>query len=178
MAEDGERLRILDALEQGQLSVEEALRKLEGKERNGPAPEDGRRPQGWWWGVPLGGGVVLTGMAAWMVVLGGWWWLGAVPALVLGVAMMTVGAFAQSGPWFEVGWRDGGRPGAVRLGLVLPFRLVAPVLRFARRWTRWLDRTAVDALLLALQHDARESGPLMVEVGHGETGESISVRLG
>ncbi len=178
MVEDGGRLRILDALEQGQLSVEEALRKLEGKEREGPAPEDDRRSQAWWWVIPLAAGVVLTGIGAWMVVLGGWWWLGAVPALALGLALMTAGALGRSGPWLDVGWGDPGRSGAVRFRLALPLRLVAPVLRFGSRWTRWLDRTAVDELVVALEQGVGEAGPLTVEVEHGETGESIRVRLG
>lgn len=178
MVEDGGRLRILDALEQGQLSVEEALRKLEGKERDGAAPEYDRRSQGWWWVVSLAAGVVMTGMGAWMVVLGNWWWLGAVPALVLGVALMTAGALGRGGPWLEVGWRGPGRCGAVRFRLALPLRLVARVLRFSGRWTRWLDRTALDELVVALEQGMGEAGPLMVEVEHGETGESIRVRLG
>ncbi|MEW6566677.1 MAG: hypothetical protein AB1449_00630 [Chloroflexota bacterium] len=183
MRDDEERLAILEQVERGQMSVEEALRRLEAGETAEPGSShaaDASRPVPEWWLVPFGIGLALTAAGGWMASLGGWWWLGAAPGLALGLPLMTLGAMSRNTPWLQLrlGWRDRGRRGRIRLVVPIPIRLIGWFLRFGRRWMPRLEETAIDELILALEESVRAAAPVVVEVDDDEGGEHVRVTLG
>jgi hypothetical protein len=175
-------MEILDQLEKGDIGVEEAVKRLGGEaeaERSG----DGRRPAGWmewWWLVPFSLGLAFTALGGWLASLGGGWWVGAVPALLIGIPVMTLAAASRDSPWVYLRYLDRrrGRGARVFLGLPVPVGLAAGVLRVVGPWIRGLEATAVDEFLQALDGSLSRDRPLVVEVSESDEGERVVVSFG
>ncbi len=177
-----EAAEVLEALERGEIGVEEAVRRLEAADQPAaqavPAPRM-MRPRRWWWVLPWGAllAAALGGSLAW---LGGWAWLLAAPCLLGAGLLALLAALTWRAPWLAVRVHTGQDrwPRTIRLLLPLPVGLLAAVLkRLPPRW-RPLERTALDELLLALEGLALADAPLVIKVDEGGEGEKIEVSLG
>lgn len=172
---------ILDELEEGRIGVDEALRRLEGQDS---AEADKAPPVaagGWrgWWLIPFWIGFGLTALGGWLAALGGGWWFGAVPLLLLGIPLMTLGAISRTSPWVHVriNSAEDARTRRIAISLPIPVQFVAWVLRTFGPWIPGLKDTAVDELVMALDGNVSTESPLYVEI-HEEDGERIEVYLG
>jgi hypothetical protein len=176
------KIGILDELEGGRIDVDEALRRLEGQ---GSVPAGASPPvavRGWrgWWLIPFWTGFGLTGAGGVLAALGGGGWFGAVPLLLVGIPLMTLGAVSRTSPWVHVRIRAGEDAGARRIAVSLPIpvRLVAWVLRTFGPWIPGLKDTAVDELVMALDGNVSTETPLYVKIDDEQDGEQIEVYLG
>jgi hypothetical protein len=179
MTASEERLRVLQQLETGELSVEEAINELGVEEaaliQESPSQALGRWRN--WWLLPFTIGVVFTGFGVWLAQQGGWWWLAAAPSLLFGVPVILLSLGSVRSPWVHVRIRNrsGSWPRTFGISLPIPTRLAAWILRTFGPMIPQLEATAIDELLMAL---GSEGAPLHVEVDAGPSGERIEVFIG
>ncbi len=204
MKEDERRARVLRRLDDGELTVDQALAALEQPDQetvgesgvtvvNRSIPEDFAHQQrvlsSWrnWWLIPLTVGLVLSGTGIWLAQYGGWWWLAAAPALLAGAPVTLLSLASANSPWVHIRIRDfergsqkaaAGWPKTFGISLPIPVRPAAWLLRTFGPMIPQLDRTAIDELLLALEGSRAEGAPLHVEVDAGPDGERIEVYIG
>lgn len=187
-----ERLRILELIEAGEISVEEGARRLEvlaqpaESSEPPPAPEPVAPRPAWvrwvwqpvlWVGVALAaGGGFLLATAYTGEVAGGrlvWGWL----LFALGVLTLLVGWWLQRAPWLYVRVQEHEGP-RLSLAFPLPLGLVAWGLRVARPFVPRLQETGVDELILAMREEMRHGRPFVVDVDESESGERVHVYFG
>ena len=187
-----ERLRILELIEAGEVSVEEGARRLEAltaaietadpsAASAAPAPRPALVSRLWravfWTGVWVmaGGGLLVTSIYAWGVASRwlAWGWV----LFTLGVLGMLLGWWLQQAHWLSVRVRQPNGPN-ITLALPLPLGPAAWVLRILRPFVPQLGNTGVDELLLALRDEMRDGRPFLVEVNEGEGGERVQVYFG
>jgi len=187
-----ERLRILELIEAGEISVEEGVRRLEAlaqpAESSEPpvAPEPTVARPAWvrwlwqpvlWTGVALtaGGGLLLTTVYTGEVAGGRlvWGWL----MFALGVLTLLLGWWLQRAHWLYVRVREHEGP-RLTLAFPLPLGLVAWGLRVARPFVPRLEETGVDELILAMRDEMRHGRPFVVDVDESEGGERVQVYFG
>jgi len=184
-----ERLRILELIETGEINVEEGVRRLEALTEIAKPPEAPAAPVtrpafvrwGWqavsWTGIGLMvcGGVLVTAVQAEAVAAGWltWGWL----LLAFGVLGLALGWWLQRAHWFflRVRQADGSN---IFLALPLPLGPIAWVLRLVRPFVPQIEETGADEMILALREEARDGGPLVVEVDEGEGGEQVQIYFG
>jgi hypothetical protein len=179
-----ESIHILEAVESGEMTVDEAVRRLTAAtdqpepETSHPAPPSWvrRLPAAVFWSgvaVTTGGGLLLTARYAWGAGPGslicGW------PSLAFGALLVTLGAWMQSAHWLTLRVQRRGRPN-VALALPLPLGFVAWVLRTVRPVVPRLRDTAIDELILALGEELCDDHPIVVDVGEND-GERIHISL-
>ena len=194
-----ERLRILQLIESGQISVEEGVRRLEavnGAEVGGTieaerAPATAARAAGpslepsrpgfvrIVWQIVFGVGVaVLAGGGLLLKRAYGaqgrpglvWGWV----LLALGLLVMLLGWWLQQARWFTLRVRehDGS---AFTLALPLPLGLVVWLLRVARPFVPQLREMEADQLILAMRDELRDGRPLAIRVDEGEGGDQVEI---
>lgn len=168
MTADKSQLGVLQALEDGRIGVQEAIRRLE----NAPARQP-RRSQGWWL-IPLAVGMAFLGGGGVLASLGSWWWLAAIPLLLLGTLLTVLAAGSSTSAWIFVRVREGGRR-AKRVSIPIPVRIAAWGVQIARPWVRGMDMTAVDELLLALERELGSDRDLVIDVDDVAGGERVRV---
>ena len=187
-----ERLRILELIETGEISVEEGARQLEALAQPSEPSESPAAPAApvarpawvrWLWqpvlwiGVVLaaGGGLLIANATTGQVAPGlqVWGWL----VFVLGVLVVVVGWWLQRAHWLCLRVRQHDGPN-VTLALPLPLGLVAWGLRLARPFVPQLEGTAVDEMVLAVQEEVRDGCPFVIEVDERESGERVQVYFG
>ena len=187
-----ERLRILELIEAGEISVEEGARRLEDAAEAAGAPDPsvaqavpGVRPAWvrWVWQVVLWTGMTLVAVGGLLVstvytgeIAAGWriWsWL----LFALGVLVVMLGWWLERARWLSVRVResDGFH---ISLALPLPLGFVAWVLRVVAPFVPQLKGTGVDEVILAVQEEMRDGSSLRVEVNEGVDGEQVQVYLG
>jgi hypothetical protein len=171
MTADRSQLGVLQALEEGQIDVQEAVRQLE----SAPAREGGkaRGSQGWWL-IPLAVGMALLGGGGFLGSLGGWWWLVAIPLLLVGTLLTVLAAASNSSSWIFIHVREGGER-AKRVRIPIPVRIAAWGVQFARPWVRGMDTTAVNGLLLALERELGSDHDLVIDVDDSAGGKRVRV---
>lgn len=173
---------ILDELEEGRIGVDEALRRLEGQDsaQTDKAPPVAAGGGRGWWLIPFWIGFGLTALGGWLAALGGGWWFGAVPLLLVGIPLMTLGAISRTSPWVHVRIRaaEDARTRRIAISLPIPVRLVAWIARAFGHRIPGLDDTALDELMMALDGDVSAESPLTIEINDDEDGERIQVYLG
>jgi hypothetical protein len=171
MTADKSQLGVLQALEEGRIDVQEAVRRLESAPVR--AADKARRLRGWWL-IPLAVGMVLLGGGGFLASLGSWRWLAAIPLLLLGTVLTVLAAASNSSPWIFVRVREGSRR-AKRVWVPIPVRVAAWGVRFARPWVRGMDLTAVDELLLTLERELGSDHDLVIDVDDVAGGERVRV---
>ncbi|MFQ6101623.1 MAG: hypothetical protein ACE5OS_10380 [Anaerolineae bacterium] len=188
----GERLRILELIEAGEISAEEGARRLEMLAETAEGPDTADTPatlairpalvrvlwQAVFWsgvGLTVAGGLLVTAVYAWGVAIG--WLTCGWPLLTLGVLGVILGWWLQRANWFSLRVRQTGGPN-VSLAFPLPLGLVAWGLRIARPFVPQLEETVVDELLLAMQEELRDSRSFVVEVDEREDSEQVQVYFG
>jgi len=180
-----ERIDLLNRLEAGEISAEEAIRAL-GQEQEVaertlageiPAP-----PPRWraWWLIPFSLGIAGTAAGLGLSQLGGWWWLCAGPLLFVSVTVVTLAAATSQSPWVHVRVRTGAEEGfrRINISLPIPVRLTAWGLRVFGSKIQGLDDTAVDDSILGLEESLSRETPIHIQVQDGEAGEHVEVFMG
>jgi hypothetical protein len=179
---NGETAEILGAVERGEISVQEAVRRLEGLEPMQSAAPPARhpaRPRRWWWALPLAA-AMLGGLGAWLAWLGGWAWVVAIPCLMLAGLMALLAALTWRAPWLQLRVATGRDhwPRTIHLLLPLPLGLLAWALKRLPKGWHTLDGTALDEIMLALEGVKRMDAPLVIQVDQSHKGEKIEIILG
>lgn len=190
-----ERRRILEQVEAGEISVEQAVQRLEaladeaGEQEEPqippPPPEPIERPLlvriVWqvtlWVGVTVlvGGSLLVAAVYAWHVadhwLLCGW------PLFVLGVLIVVLAWWMQRARWFSLRVRQHDGPN-IAFAFPLPLGPIAWLLRVLRPFVPKIRETAVDEMLLAMHREMRDGRPFIVDVDEGEDGEKVQVYFG
>lgn len=195
-----ERLRILELIESGDISVQEGVERLEGLPDQGTAEASGspeasaavaveeRRPSEspvpgfvrWVWRAVFGVGVVILAIGG--LLLARAYTLARAPALVwgwllfaLGLVVMLLGWWLQRARWLyvRVRERDGDR---FMIVLPIPLLLIAALLRFARRFVPQIEETGADTLVLAMRDEIRKGRPFLIEVDE-EDGDKVKIGI-
>jgi hypothetical protein len=195
----GERLKILQLIESGQISVEEGVRRLEALNQAGggraardggtaaPSPDatgpqfDPTSPQfaGIVWQVVFGVGVaVLAGGGLALARAYSrqgmpgltWGWV----LFALGLLVIGTGWWLQQARWLTLRVREHGGP-TFTLALPLPLGLVIWLLRVARPFVPQLRHVEADQLLLTMRHELRDGRPLVINVDEGENGDQVEL---
>lgn len=184
-----ERIRILEQIEAGRISVEEGVRRLERLSAGGDPLEDPSPPAVrpalvralwqavFWTGVVLAaGGALLVAAVSARRIAPAWPVCGG-PLLLLGLATAAVGLWLRRARWFalRVRERDGKR---IAFAFPLPLAPIAWLLRVLGPFVPQLRDTGVDEVILALREELRAGRPLVVEVDEGERGERVQVYFG
>ena len=190
---------LLDRLDRGEISADEALGLLDESTRNAAAepevileenqPEDppgisdeelGRWKQ--WWMIPLYVGVGIVALSTlWMNSsyqnsgYGFWFFCAWIP-LLIGVLFMALSWRSRTGPWIHV--RVKGRNERVAVSIPAPLKITGWALRNFGHYVPQLEHTSVDEILVALEQSAKGGSPLYVKVDEGDDGEKVEVFIG
>jgi len=184
-----ERMRILEEVEVGRISVEEGVRRLRALSAGNGSPVTPSPPAVrpalvralWqvvlWTGIVLaaGGGLVVAAVYAWGIALG--WLICGGPLLLLGLATVALGWWLRRARWFALRVRERGGRG-IAFALPLPLTPIAWLLRIVGPFVPQLRDTGVDEVIMALREELRAGRPLVVEVDEGEGGEQVQVYFG
>lgn len=191
-----DRMTILDELERGHMSVDEALRQIEHLHQRAALPQPRRTPfddpamRRWrlWWLIPLGLGaafaVLFGGLTYWAYVaadntLTVWFWVWLLPALA-GLALVVLAVLSRNMRWLHVRIHTDERTGPRRIAisLPLPLRFLGWVLRLVGPFIPTLRRSRVDEVLIALSETLSPDAPFFVSVDEGEGNERVQVYMG
>lgn len=201
MSTESERMRILQMIEDGQVSAAEGLRLLDALGQAEAAETMAPPPAGqsadaapdlnlnrWrrWWIVPMwvGTGILLAGAllmyAAYQGSGFGFWFACATLPFLLGAAVMALAGFSQSAKWIHIRVKTGKDewPRNIAISFPLPIRLTAWALRTFGPHIPQLERTGVDELVLALAEHTSAKTPFYVDVDQGAGGEKVQVYIG
>jgi hypothetical protein len=186
-------MHVLHQIENGHLTPDEAVRLLDGSvhpvngesTRTEPDDEDeaatatrkSLRKKARWglFGVSL----VLSALGGWLAALGGWWWLGAVPLLLTGLPLLVLVIVSWQAVWLYVNidtreeW-----PRKIVFCFPLPLRLAGWVIRNFGSSMDALKGTAVDELLMELEHSIQNNRPIAIDIDETDSGERVQVYLG
>ena len=182
-----ERLRILEMIEAGEISVEEGARRLEAAMEPAAPPALASAPRPalaqWLWQAALWIGVALMAWGGLLLASSYtneattgrliWAWL----LLSLGVVGVILGWWLQRARWLYVRVRQVDGPN-ITIALPLPLGLVAWGLRIAQPFVPQLKDAGVDELLLTMQKELHDGHPFIVEVDDEEDGEQVQVYFG
>lgn len=189
-----ERLRILELIESGQISVEEGLRRLEALDEAAEevsevptAPAELAAPfarPAWirivwqavfWSGIGLltGGGLLLANAYGRETAPGlTWGWV----LFALGVLVVALGWWLGRARWFYLRVREeSGR--AFALALPLPLGLVPWLLRAVRPFVPQLREAGVEEMIMATREELRDGCPFVIDVDEGENGERVKLYI-
>jgi hypothetical protein len=186
-----DRLSILEAIERGDISVDEALRQLGAPAPEAVKPELPRRvptpvarpflvrviwQTAFWSGVALLsiGGLLVTGVHEWSIP-SGWQILGWV-LFVLGAISLALGWWMRGARWLSIRVHEEKRT-KISLAFPVPLGLLYWAARLARPVVPQLRDTPVDELVLALHETLRDEEPVVVDVHDDEDGDHVQVFL-
>lgn len=137
MADEEDRMRVLQELEAGEIGVADAVRRLEEASPGAGRPSlEGPRAEGWWL-IPFGTGLGLSASGGWLASQGGWWWLLAAPLLLIGIPVLIVGVLSTETPWLQV--RVHHARGRISMAFPIPIHAAAWATRAARPWVQETD---------------------------------------
>jgi hypothetical protein len=195
-----ERRRILDMVESGQISPEQGAALLElvgsadeedtaaAEERLPSSAEDTqvameRSPAHVLWVYPLGAGLVLLLVGGTVVSamhqqqrVNAWTWLCGWIPLFMGLAVVTLAAWARTAHWIHLRVRDHGQH--VALSFPLPLGLAAALVRVARPFVPQLHDTAIDEAILAVRDGLEGNDDITIDVQDDEEGEHVQIDFG
>lgn len=191
-------LGILDKVNLGELSAEEAVEWLENEgsptsdqdpgnyqtETNTPPFISDEELEKWkrWWTLPLyiGVGIVVLSIfwinAAYQNSGYGFWFFCAWVPMITGLMFMSIAWNSRSGPWIHV--RVRGNKERVAISIPAPLGLASWGLNTFGQFIPHLDRTSVDEIITALENSHNNNAPLYVQVDEGENGEKVEVFIG
>jgi len=169
-------LSILEAVEAGELNVEQAIREIES---GAPATtiepvSDDLPPTAWY--VLLGTAIAVTAGGGYLGSIGGWWWLIAAPLLLIGGGLLVVALSSYRSSWLRVNIRSADTGWPIHLSLPLPFGLAARILKFVSPFIPQARWQGLDEVLLAMEQQIPPGQGLVVEVSEGASGERVDVR--
>ena len=188
MSGSAERMRVLQMIEDGQVSAAEGLRLLDAAV---PGHTDGNPDLAYWrrwWMAPMwaGIGVLLLGatfmFAAYQAGGFGFWFFCAALPFAAGVVIMALATGSRSARWLHVRVHTNQQandwPRNIALSFPLPIRLTAWLLRLCGRFIPQLKDHGLDEVILALAETTSSDAPLYVDVDEGEGGERVQVYIG
>jgi len=181
-----ERLRILEKIEVGELSVAEGVRLLEELDV-GPCAEDGQLKRSRWANVVrqvvfcVGLALILGGATLVAFFYVGWlargWQVAGWILFVLGVIDMVLAWWLQRTPWLSV-WVKGGDGDDVALELPVSLGAAAAVIRLSASFVPELRESGVSELISAARQGLQRGEPLVIKVDDEEDGDSVRVTFG
>jgi hypothetical protein len=181
MDSQNKTLDILQKIENGEINAEQALQMIADAAHH-PSSDPKIPEKKWWawWLVPFSFGMAGAAAGYGLSQLGGAWWICAGPLIVVGAVVMLVAVLTSQSPWMHVRVHTGHAswPRRIAIGLPLPLRFTAWVLRWVAPRVVGLDRTMVDELIIALEESVSNEAPITIEVNEGESGERVEVFLG
>jgi hypothetical protein len=201
MSADAERMRILQMIEDGEITAAEGLARLDDLAPIAPSavvdapaavgPEHApaeRDLQHWrrWWVIPFwaGVGILLAGalLMYWAYSTGGlsaWFVLAGLP-FGLGVLVTALAAGARTAKWIHIRIQTGkgGAPKHIALSFPLPLRFSAWVLRTFGDRIPQLKERGVDELIVALAEGTSSDTPFYIDVQDEADGEHVQVYIG
>lgn len=191
-----EHKEILRLVQEGKITAEEATRLLDAMEGEQPAevlpvedavapepePQAGGQPRRagspyWIFLLLFGLGWTLVGAALTLWALGTGWLVLTVPFLLIGLAILSLGAASRDAAWLSVRITDSEGHRKFALAFPLPLPVVAWGVRVAHPFVPQLRDTAVDELILSLQASGATGDLLLVDVIDDESGERVQVRV-
>ncbi|MBC7258510.1 MAG: hypothetical protein H5T65_04635 [Chloroflexi bacterium] len=175
-----EAARLLDAMGEGAADGEERPRS-EGAATESLSQPVGRprasRPVYWLFVLLFGLGWTLAGAALTLWALGTGWMVLTVPFLLVGLAILSLGAASRDATWLSVRITDSEGRRKFALDFPLPLPVLAWGVRVARPFVPQFRDTAVDELILSLQGSGAVGELLLVDVVDDESGERVQVRV-
>jgi hypothetical protein len=203
-----ERRKILQMVEEGKISAEQAATLMRALDADSPEPEVEVLEAGITSGeesgdtssfeevkararrfamVPLWIGVFISVVSAWAIYsvqqaagINFWFFCLLVP-LLLGVLLIALGAGGQSSKWLYVNVdRRNAQdwPRNITLGFPLPFGLTAWFLRNFGHNIRGMRSTNVDEIIQILDATGKSDAPLIINANDNEDGEHVQVYIG
>lgn len=201
-----ERRKILQMVEEGKISAEQAatlMRALEadsaeaevleagtssGEERADTSQfEEVKSRARRFAMIPLWVGVFISVISAWALysvqqAAGiNFWFLCLVVPLLFGVLLIALGAGGQSSKWLYVNVdrrNSEDWPRNITLGFPLPFGLTAWFLRNFGHNIRGMKNTNVDDIIQILDATGKSDAPLIINANDSEDGEHVQVYIG
>lgn len=185
--QQNERLRVLQLLEEGRITVDEAERLLSllPAEQEEPSKANSTdfevTTTSSMWLLPLALGLLITIPATWMAALIlhaviPWGWTFCVgPWLLFGLTVIGIAIWSRKARWVHIRLRS--EHLHLHLGLPVPLRLIATLLRILSPYIPALRETGADEVILALD-TATVDAPLQLEIDETDTGEHIQIVLG
>jgi hypothetical protein len=170
-------LAILEALEAGEMDVDQAILAIETTHRRDEAAQQPKTPTAWF--VLLGSGVAITASGGYLGSLGTWWWLLAVPLLLVGALLLVLALSSYGAPWLSIDVEPaagGGR--RIAFSLPLPPRLTARVMRLVQPLGPGWGRTWVEEWLMAIDSEISPAQPLAADVTVEMGGKRVRARWG
>ena len=196
MGDQDERMRILELIENGQVSVDEGLRLLRGmvlgedssteKPRSGTAcatedtvpaslPLDAGSFRRWWM-IPLWIGVGITTLGgilmlwAYQASLSSFWLLCASTPFLLGVLIVFLAWLSRTVPWIHLRVERGSRdwPHRIYLSFPIPVRPVAWFLRTFGRRIPDFEKNSLDEILQAFEKTTDPNNPVFIQVNESQ----------
>jgi hypothetical protein len=193
-------MKVLEQIEKGDLSTEDGIQWLnqaapkektkveidmdpeDGAEHDPPPKISDEELNRWrhWWTYPMYVGLAIVVLSAlWMnsAYQGsgyGFWFFCSWFPLALGVLLISLSWMSQRGPWIHV--RVSGKDN-VAVSLPAPLGLAGWALRTFGQFIPYLERTAVDEIISALDETAKSDTPLYINVDE-EDGEHVEVFIG
>jgi len=203
-----ERRKILQMVEEGKISAEEAanlMRALdddsdevevfeaeagagfEGSETSAPEFENVKARARRFVMIPLWAGVFIAVLSAWGIFAiqqnagVNFWFFCLLFPLMLGVLLITLGASGQTSKWLyvNVDRREAhDGPKNITFGFPLPLGLTAWFLRNFGHNIRGMKNTNVDDIIQVLDATGKTGEPFIVNVNDDEDGEHVQVYIG
>lgn len=197
---DDERMQILKRVETGEISAEEAVRRLNalGQAATDVVEPDTIRPEPeptasappldvpkglaefWRYLMYVGVVQVVFGATLLYFVYGakasGWWAVLGWPLFALGVLVTAVAWWLRTARWLHV--RVTGKE-RVAISFPFPLKLAAWGVKIARPFVPKLQETGVDEIIMGLDDSLKQGGPpLYVDVSDDDKGEHVQVYIG
>ncbi len=196
MATTAERQKILDMINNGQITADqgaELLAALNNADQNAEpqaepkiiepaAPPEPLPNFSNLWLIPLGigtfiliiGGFMLSAAyqaGGWFMFVCGW------PTFMLGLLVIVAAWFAQRGPWVHIRITNQRRDRR-NFKLSVPLNPAVFILKIVRPFIPKLKETGVDEVLLSLQGNVNRNQPLVIDVNESDDGERVQVVIG
>ena len=201
-----EKKKILQMVEDGKISAEEAMTLIKALEQapaenevevieteagsqsayDAPEFEKVKARARKYASIPLGVGIVITILAAyWMFVLTqnanyGFWFFCAWFPLLLGLLLVALSAGGINSRWLyvDVHQEPGEWPERITFGFPIPFGLVSWGLHNFGHYAKDISQAQMDGIVAALDASKSINEPLIVNVDEGDDGERVQVYIG
>jgi hypothetical protein len=175
MTSERDTLSILQAVESGDLDVEQAIRAIESSEAAEvtEAQPEPATPTAWF--VLLGTAIALTACGGYLGSLGGGWWLLAGPLLLVGGALLILALASYRSPWLRLHVRSPETRWPINFALPLPLGLAARLARLADPFVPEARWRGLDQVLLAMENELPAGHTLVVDVSAGLDGERVDI---
>jgi hypothetical protein len=202
-----ERMRILEHIECGEVSIDEGLRLLQrlsdeieihetlevrhddatnNKHEYNSTPPTNIKKWHYWWMFPFWVGVSITILGGLFLyqamqsnVLGLWFFF-AVLLSLLGIFITLLSWESRGSPWLSLRIRQkpGQKPQHFTLSFPLPVKPTAWFLRMFGSRIPSLNGTSIDEVILAVANTTDAKNPIYIQVDEGQDGEKVEIYIG